>query len=113
MPNTPALVGAGIYFAATSKKDGNMESDVDRERQKYSIKGMTDFIKHEFDEITRMNLYDLALSEDEFELITQFRLLSSEKQALIKGFLLHNEIITTGLAGSLLCGYKPLFPANL
>ena len=62
-----ALVGAGIYFAATSKKDGNMESDVDRERQKYSIKGMTDFIKHEFDEITRMNLYDLALSEDEFE----------------------------------------------
>ena len=62
-----ALVAAGIYYAATSKKDASIIDEVERERQRYSIKGMTDFIKHEFDEITRMNLYDLALSEDEFE----------------------------------------------
>jgi len=62
-----ALVGAGIYYAATSKKDAETVDEVERERQRYSIKGMTEFIKHEFDEITRMNLYDLALSEDEFE----------------------------------------------
>lgn len=37
------------------------------------------------------NNHTLYLSEDEFELITKFRSLSSEKQALIKGFLLHNE----------------------
>ena len=61
------LVGFAIYMAAVSKKDSNSVDEVERERQKYSIKGMTDFIKHEFDEITRMNLYDLALSEDEFE----------------------------------------------
>ena len=62
-----AIVAAGIYYAATSKKDLDSVDEVERERQRYSIKGMSDFIKHEFDEITRMNLYDLALSEDEFE----------------------------------------------
>lgn len=62
-----AVVAAAIYYAATSKKEVENQSEVDRERQRYSVKGMTDFIKKEFDEITRMNLYDLALSEDEFE----------------------------------------------
>ena len=62
-----ALVSAAIYYAASSKKEAASVDEVERERQKYSIKGMSEFIKHEFDEITRMNLYDLALSEDEFE----------------------------------------------
>ena len=62
-----ALVAAGIYYGATSKKDTEVVNEVERERQRYSIKGMSDFIKQQFDEITRMNLYDLALSEDEFE----------------------------------------------
>ena len=38
-----------------------------REKEKYSIGKMQEFIKKQFDEITRMNLYDLALSEEEFE----------------------------------------------
>lgn len=62
-----ALVASFIYYAATKKSELGAVDESERQRQKYSIKGMTDFIKHEFDEITRMNLYDLALSEDEFE----------------------------------------------
>ena len=62
-----AFVAVCIYYAAAKKSDLGTIDEVERERQRYSIKGMTDFIKHEFDEITRMNLYDLALSEDEFE----------------------------------------------
>ena len=61
------LVGVCIYYAAAKKSELGIVDEVERERQKYSVKGMSDFIKHEFDEITRMNLYDLALSEDEFE----------------------------------------------
>ena len=62
------IVIAIIYFVLRNKKSGDYIADeTERERQKYSIKGMTDFIKHEFDEITRMNLYDMALSEEEFE----------------------------------------------
>ena len=62
------IVVAIIYFVLRNKKNSDVIADeTERERQKYSIKGMTDFIKHEFDEITRMNLYDMALSEEEFE----------------------------------------------
>ena len=62
-----AIVITAIYIYTTSKKDSTEENEVERDRQKYSIKGMMDYIKNEFDEITRMNLYDLALSEEEFE----------------------------------------------
>ena len=37
------------------------------------------------------NKHTLYLSEEEFEMICEFRSISSEKQALIKGFLLHNK----------------------
>ena len=62
-----ALVAFILFNIAKNKKSTDVVNEVERERQKYSVKGMSDFIKHEFDEITRMNLYDLALSEDEFE----------------------------------------------
>src|SRR5699024_3478048 len=42
-------------------------TDLSREKEKYSIEKMKEYIKKQFDEITRMNLYDLALSEEEFE----------------------------------------------
>jgi len=47
-------------------KEHEEESDYTRDRDKYSIESMKAFIKKQFDEITRMNLYDLALSEEEF-----------------------------------------------
>ena len=36
-----ALVGAGIYYAATSKKESDSVDEVERERQKYSVKGLS------------------------------------------------------------------------
>lgn len=62
-----SIVITAIYIYTTTKKDSTTQSEVEKDRQKYSIKGMMDYIKNEFDEITRMNLYDLALSEEEFE----------------------------------------------
>ena len=49
----------------TNSKD--VEVQLEREKEKYSIPVMQEFIKKQFDEITRMNLYDLALSEEEFQ----------------------------------------------
>lgn len=60
------FVLAAIYFLAKGRKNEENVTEVERDRQRYSIDGMSEYIKKQFDEITRMNLYDLALSEDEF-----------------------------------------------
>lgn len=62
------VVGFIVY--RVKKNDINYDSKssaLERAKEKYSIEGMQEFIKKQFDEITRMNLYDLALSEEEFE----------------------------------------------
>ena len=51
----------------TSPDEDSRRSELERTKEKYSIASMQAFIKKQFDEITRMNLYDLALSEEEFE----------------------------------------------
>ncbi len=62
-----AFVVLAIYSLAKGGKKTAEVSEVERERLAYNLQGLTDYIKNQFDEITRMNLYDLALSEDEFE----------------------------------------------
>ena len=60
------VVGFVVY--KVKKVDTKEAADnLSREKEKYSIDKMEEFIKKQFDEITRMNLYDLALSEEEFE----------------------------------------------
>ncbi len=60
------VVGFVVY--KVKKVDTKEAADnLSREKEKYSIDKMKEFIKKQFDEITRMNLYDLALSEEEFE----------------------------------------------
>lgn len=62
------VVGFVVYRVKRVDVGGsNRSSDLVRLNEKYSIQGMQSFIKKQFDEITRMNLYDLALSEEEFE----------------------------------------------
>ncbi len=57
------------FFWYKVKNSGQEEKkdELTRQREKYSIERMKEYIKKEFDEITRMNLYDLALSEEEYE----------------------------------------------
>ncbi len=62
------LFVAGFFYYKINKTDKDETNDVNaREKEKYSIDKMKEYIKKQFDEITRMNLYDLALSEEEFE----------------------------------------------
>ncbi len=60
---------AGFFVYRVRKADITQEnkSALERERTIFSIDTMKKYIKRQFDEITRMNLYDLALSEEEFE----------------------------------------------
>lgn len=62
-----ALV-VGFFMYKIKKSDSGERTDsLSREKEKYSIEKMQEYIQKQFDEITRMNLYDLALSEEEFE----------------------------------------------
>ena len=58
------LVFIGYLF---SKSDSSVVQDVQKEGRIYSVERMTEFIKARMDEITRTNLYDIGLSEDELK----------------------------------------------
>ena len=58
------LVFIGYLF---SKSDSSVIQDVQKEGRIYSVERMTEFIKARMDEITRTNLYDIGLSEDELK----------------------------------------------
>ena len=58
-----------MLFRAKVKNSNKTQAELqlERDKEKYSIPVMQSYIKRQFDEITRMNLYDLALSEEEFQ----------------------------------------------
>lgn len=62
-----AFVIAFFVYKVKKSEQKEEKAEFTREKEKYSIEKMQEFIKKQFDEITRMNLYDLALSEEEFE----------------------------------------------
>ena len=63
-----AFIAAFFYYRVKkSGADQMVEDSLTREKTTYSLSTMQNYIKKQFDEITRMNLYDLALSEEEFE----------------------------------------------
>ena len=61
------IAGFFYYRVKKSGADQMVEDSLTREKTTYSLSAMQNYIKKQFDEITRMNLYDLALSEEEFE----------------------------------------------
>ena len=64
------LAFIAVFFYYKVKKSGvdqMVEDSLSREKITYSLSTMQEYVKKQFDEITRMNLYDLALSEEEFE----------------------------------------------
>ena len=63
-----AFIAAFFYYKVKkSGADQIVEDSLTREKTTYSLTTMQEYVKKQFDEITRMNLYDLALSEEEFE----------------------------------------------
>ena len=59
----------GIYKLIQSKKNAKEEQDVEVDDKTYSLDVMSKFIKRRLDEITKINLYDIGLSEEELKRI--------------------------------------------
>lgn len=63
------LVIAGILIARNLKKkqDQKVEEQVQVDDKTYTLEMMTAFVKKRLDEITKINLYDIGLSEEELK----------------------------------------------
>ena len=51
----------------TKRKNEEVEAEVEVNEQTYTLDKMTEFIKKRLDEITKVNLYDIGLSEEELK----------------------------------------------
>ena len=58
---------AVIYFYINSKKNAEVVSNIDVDDQTYTLEKMIEFVKRRLDEITKVNLYDIGLSEEELK----------------------------------------------
>ena len=56
-----------VYRSIQKKKNAEQEKMVDVDDQTYTLKKMTEYIKKRLDEITKINLYDLGLTEEELK----------------------------------------------
>ena len=56
-----------VYRNIQKKKNAEVEKIVDVDDQTYTLQKMTDYIKKRLDEITKINLYDLGLTEEELK----------------------------------------------
>ena len=56
-----------VYRNIQKKKNAEVEKIVDVDDQTYTLQKMTEFIKKRLDEITKINLYDLGLTEEELK----------------------------------------------
>lgn len=56
-----------IYYFLKKKKDEPVENQIDVDSKTYTLEKMQEFIKRRLDEITKVNLYDIGLSEEELK----------------------------------------------
>ena len=61
-------IGAIVYYLHSKKeKEKENEEEIDVDDKTYTIEKMTAFVKKRLDEITKINLYDIGLSEEELK----------------------------------------------
>ena len=63
------LLGTGIIImrSITNKKEQENEQEIEIDDKTYTLDKITAFIKKRLDEITKINLYDIGLSEEELQ----------------------------------------------
>ena len=62
-----AVAGYAIYYTIKKKKTAEVETKIDVDDKTYTIEKMIEFVKKRLDEITKINLYDIGLSEEELK----------------------------------------------
>lgn len=61
------LAGISMYYYLKKKKNQEVDQTVDVDDKTYTLDLMKEFVKRRLDEITRVNLYDIGLSEEELK----------------------------------------------
>ncbi len=62
-----AVVAFAYFIMKKKKSEGDEEEEVDVDDKTYTIEKMTEYVKKRLDEITKINLYDIGLSEEELK----------------------------------------------
>ncbi len=63
-----AIIGvAGVMYFISKNKNKEVDEQIDIDDKTYTLERMTQFIKKRLDEITKINLYDIGLSEEELK----------------------------------------------
>ena len=62
-----ALVALAVRFFIKKNKNAEVIEDISIEDKTYSVESMMAFVKKRLDEITKINLYDIGLSEEELK----------------------------------------------
>ena len=61
------LDGAGIAYFIKRNKNAEVEEMVEKDEKTYTLEMMRNYVKKRLDEITKVNLYDIGLSEEELK----------------------------------------------
>ena len=56
-----------ILYYINKNKNAEVEKEVDQDDQTYTLDKMREYVKKRLDEITKVNLYDIGLSEEELK----------------------------------------------
>ncbi|MBR3163645.1 MAG: Flp pilus assembly complex ATPase component TadA [Clostridia bacterium] len=56
-----------VYYSIKKRKEAPVEEEVNVDDKTYTLELMTQFVKRRLDEITKINLYDIGLSEEELK----------------------------------------------
>ena len=62
-----AIAGYLVFYIIKKKKTAEVETTIDVDDKTYTIEKMIEFVKKRLDEITKINLYDIGLSEEELK----------------------------------------------
>ena len=60
--------GAAIFYYIKKKKEAPTENTINVDDKTYTLEKMQEFVKKRLDEITKVNLYDIGLSEEELKI---------------------------------------------
>ena len=61
------LAGGGIAYFVKRNKNAEVEEQIEKDEKTYTLDAMRNYIKKRLDEITKVNLYDIGLSEEELK----------------------------------------------
>ena len=56
-----------IVYYINKNKNAEVEVEIEKDDKTYTLEKMRDFVKKRLDEITKVNLYDIGLSEEELK----------------------------------------------